>query len=324
MMQLFLLLFSLPAFAQEVVCTLPWLGDVTRALAPEAEITVLVPGTEDPHAFTPEEASTATLPRADLYVENGLGLEPWSERLLEEAGNPSILPGQSGYVQASEGIHRLEVPRGGTHTEGELHLEGNPHIWLDPLNIPTAADTIAAGLARVDPGNGEAYLERASALRQQIQVRTFGEDLVASVGGEALERVARGGQLQDFLKSKGLSDRLGGWLKEGASLRGTSVVFQHRSWAYFADRFGLRVVGYIEDRPGVAPSPADRDSLKTTMLFSGVRLIGVTAYDDGEPARALAEETGATMVTLPGDVGAVPEATDYYALIDTLLARMGG
>ncbi|MBW1877513.1 MAG: zinc ABC transporter substrate-binding protein [Deltaproteobacteria bacterium] len=323
MMSLLVLLLSLPALAQEVVCTLPWLGDVTRVLAPEAEITVLVQGTEDPHHLSPTPALTAKVGSADLYVENGLGLEPWSAALLDGAGNPGILPGQPGFVRASQGVTRLEVPSGATPATGDLHPEGNPHIWLDPLNVPIVADNIAAGLARIDPENGEAYVERAKTFRHEVQVRTYGEELVGSLGGDVLDGLARGGKLYDFLESKGLSDRLGGWLGEGAALRGRSMVFHHRSWAYFIDRFGLRVVDYIEVRPGIAPSAAHLDGVKMTIQFSGAKVIGVTSCYDDQHARVLAEETGATLVRLPGDVGGIPEVSDYYALIDTLVARLG-
>jgi zinc/manganese transport system substrate-binding protein len=253
-----------------------------------------------------------------------MNLELWSGRLLDGAGNPDIRPGRPGYVLASQGAPRLEVPTNLSRAQGDLHPDGNPHIWLDPLNAPLAADNIAAGLGRIDPANAEAYAERAAAFREAVYARTFGEDLVGFMGGDLLDRLARSGKLIEFLEAKGLSDRLGGWLAAAAPLRGQPVVFYHQSWAYFVSRFGLQVVGYVEDRPGIAPSAAHRDRLVAAMQSAGVHRVGVTVYYDDRLARVVGEAAGAAVVTLPGDVGATGDAGDWFALIDTLIASFGG
>lgn len=311
------------ALAVEVVATLPHLGAITREIAPEAQVTVLVRGTEDPHYLSPTPALMAKVGKADLYVENGLNLELWSERLLDGAGNPRIRPGQPGYVRSSDGVPRLEVPSDLTRAKGDLHPEGNPHIWTDPLNAPIIADNIAAGLARVDPANAATYAANAKAFRQKVYERMFGADLVAFMGGELLDRLERGKKLEPFLAQKGLTERLGGWLAAARPIRGKPIVFYHQSWAYFVDRFRPDVVGYVEDRPGIAPSAAHRDALAAAMRAKSCRLVEVTVYYDDRLARVLADQTGARVVRAPGDVGGVPEATDYFALIDTLIRLFG-
>lgn len=316
-LSLLLAVLSLPAHALEVVATLPWLGDLTTRLAPDATVTVLARGTEDPHYLSPTPALMAKVGKADLYIENGLNLELWSERLLDGAGNPKIRPGASGYVLATQGVPRLEVPTTLSRSQGDLHPEGNPHVWTDPLNVAIAADNIAAGLSRVDPANAAAYAQRAQAFRQQIYEALFGKDLVAFMGGASLDKLARSGRLVEFLQSKGLQGRLGGWL--GRAARGKKVVFYHQSWPYFVDRFGIDQVGIIEDRPGVAPSASHKDQLAAAMKAQGCTTIGITSYYSDRIARALAAETGATVVVLPGDVGGVPTATDYFSFMDTLV-----
>jgi len=321
MIAYFLLLSSV--FATEVVCTLPWLGDLTQRIAPDAEVTVLARAIEDPHYLSPTPALMAKVGRADLYVEVGLGLELWSERLLDGAGNPKIRVGQSGYVRATKGISPLQVPEQLTRAQGDLHPGGNPHVWLDPLNSIVAAKNISAGLSRVDPDNAADYAKRSAAFEAEVHRRVFGEDLVDFMGGELLDRLARSGKLMQFLESKGLTERLGGWLKAGSPLRGKSVVFYHQSWIYFVDRFGLEVTGYVEDRPGIAPSAAHRQELEAAMKSAGTGVIGVTSYYDDRLAGVLADKTGARVETLPGDVGGTAAATDYFALIDTLIAQVG-
>ncbi len=311
------------AHAMSVVCTLPTLGAIARRIAPDAEVTVLARGTEDPHYLSPTPALMAKVRQADLYIENGMNLELWSERLLDGAGNPDIRPGSRGYVRASDGVHRLEVPTQLTRAQGDLHPEGNPHVWLDPLNWLIIADNITAGLQRVDPAHADAYAKNAEAFKAEVLDRTFGHDLVAFMGGDLLVRLARSHKLVGFLEAKGLSDRLGGWMKAGASLRGRPVIFYHQSWAYFVDRFGLDVVGYIEDKPGISPSAAHKAELARAAKARGVQVIGVTSYYDTRLAEVLAEEIGAHVAILPGDVGGVPEATDPFALIDVLIQRLG-
>ena len=222
-----ILLLISEAAALDVVATLPWIGDVSQRVAPDATVLVLASGNEDPHRLSPTPALMAKVGQADVYAEVGLNLELWSERLLDGAGNPGIRPGAPGYVQVSEGVPRLEVPSELTRAQGDLHPEGNPHIWVDPLNVIVAADNLAAGFGRVDPANATVYADNAAAFRDEIHVRLFGEDLVVFMGGASLEKLARAGRLDEFLASKGLSDRLGGWLGEAS--RGADLVFYHQS-----------------------------------------------------------------------------------------------
>jgi zinc/manganese transport system substrate-binding protein len=315
-----LLLFSQAAQAVNVVCTLPWLGDLTQRIAPSASVDVLARGTEDPHFLSPTPALMARMKRADLYVENGLSLELWSERLLDGAGNPGIRPGQPGHVLATAGVPVLDVPASVSRSAGDVHPSGNPHVWLDPLNAAVAADNIASGLGRVDPDNAEQYAANAERLKIQIYERLFGADLVAFIGQRSLVKLARAGKLRSFLQSKGIEGRLGGWL--AAVPVGQQIVFYHPSWVYFVERFGLTQVAVIENRPGIAPSAAHKATVFRAMQQSGCSLIGITAYYSDRVAKALASETGAHLARLPGDVGGTPAATDYFTLMDTLISEV--
>jgi zinc/manganese transport system substrate-binding protein len=317
------LLFS-PAWAVDVVCTLPWLGAVTHEVAPDAQITVLARGTEDPHFLSPTPALMAKVAQADVYVENGLNLELWSERLIDGAGNPKIRPGANGYIKASDGVPRLEIPTNLSRSQGDMHPDGNPHIWSDPLNAAMGADNNAAGLGKVDAANAAKYTANAKAFHAKIDERLFGKDLVAFMGGDLLERMARTGKLQSFLDSKGLTPKLGGWLKTASTtLKGKPVVFYHQSWAYFIDRYGVNAVGYIEDRPGISPSASHRDELAATMKAKGCKTIVIDSYYDDRLAKVLGATAGATVVTVPGDVGGVPAATDYFTYMDYLVSHIG-
>lgn len=316
---LLVLLLVSRAFAVNVVATLPHLGDITKKIAPNAQVTTLARGTDDPHVLSPTPALMAKVSGADLYVENGLNLEIWSERLLDSAGNPKIRPGSPGYVRSTEGVTRLDVPTDITRAKGDLHPEGNPHVWTDPLNAPKIAENIAAGLARVDPANAATYQANAKAFTTQVQEHFFGADLVKFMGGDLLTRLEQSGKLDEFLAQKGLTARVGGWKKDGAALRGKPIVFYHQSWAYFVKRFGLDVVGYVEDKPGIPPTAAHRDQLLQIIKTRNVKVIEVTTYYDEKIPSLLAQQSGAKLVRVPGNVGGTPEATDYFAYISALV-----
>ncbi len=318
-MMTFFLAFVGKALALSVVCTLPHLGDIARRVAPAATVTTLARGTDDPHVLSPTPALIARVAAADLYVENGLNLELWSERLLDSAGNPRVRPGQPGYVLATAGVTRLEVPTDLSRAKGDLHPEGNPHAWKDPLNGIVVADNVAAGLSRVDPANAATYAANAKAFRKLVHERLYGTDLVGYMGGDTLAKLDLAGKLESFLASKGLASRLGGWKASGASLRGKPVVVYHAAWAYFVNRFGLRVVGYVEDRPGIPPTAAHRDELVATMKREGATLVEVTSYYDARVPTLLAQSVGGRVVVTPGDVGGTPAATDYLSFIDALV-----
>jgi len=312
-----ILLLISEAAALDVVATLPWIGDLSQRVAPEAKVLVLAGGNEDPHRLSPTPALMAKVGQADVYAEVGLSLELWSERLLDGAGNPNIRPGAPGYVRVSDGVPRLQVPTDLSRAQGDLHPEGNPHIWTDPLNAAIAADNLAAAFGRVDPANAGTYSANAEAFRSEVYVRLFGEELVVFMGGASLEKLARAGRLDEFLAEKGLSDKLGGWL--GEATRGQELVFYHPSWAYFVDRFAVDLVGTIEDKPGVPPTAAHKDQLAAAITREGVETIAITSYYPDRVAKALAEDAGASLVIVPSDVGGTAAATDYFALIDTLV-----
>lgn len=306
-----------------VVVTLPYLGEIVRRVAPDAEVSVLVSPNADPHFISPTPALMARVGAADLFVENGLSLELWTGRLLDGAGNPQIRVGGEGHVFASAGVVPMDLPTELTRANGDLHPGGNPHIWFDPLNWGIAAHNIATGLAAIEPASAQAYFERVEALKSDVWSALFGDDLTAYMGGELLEGLARSGELIAFLERRGLIDRLGGWMGRAVSFSGRPVVFYHPSWSYFIDRFGLTLVGTIENRPGVSPSAAHRTELASEMESSGVSFVGVGSYYDPRLAEILAEQTGATVHILPTDVGSTPGADDLFGFMSALIDAVG-
>jgi ABC-type Zn uptake system ZnuABC Zn-binding protein ZnuA len=103
------------------------------------------------------------------------------------------------------------------------------------------------------------------------------------------------------------------------SLKGKPIIFYHQSWAYFINRFGVKVVGFVEDRPGIPPTAAHRDELLALIKANNVKVIEVTSFYDPKIPNLLGQQTGAKVAVVAGDVGGTPQAGDYFAYIDSLL-----
>jgi ABC-type Zn uptake system ZnuABC Zn-binding protein ZnuA len=101
-----------------------------------------------------------------------------------------------------------------------------------------------------------------------------------------------------------------------APYRGVRVVTYHRSWSNFAERFGLDVIGFVEPRPGIPPTPAHTRDLVRDMLRQNVRIVIVEPYFDLRTPNAIARDAGALVVEMPPSVGGAKGADGYIALFD--------
>jgi ABC-type Zn uptake system ZnuABC Zn-binding protein ZnuA len=101
-----------------------------------------------------------------------------------------------------------------------------------------------------------------------------------------------------------------------APYAGTKVVTYHRSWPNFAKAFNLDVVGYLEPKPGIPPTPQHKLEIVNLIIAQKVPLILMEVYFDEKDPNFIASKTGAKVVVLPPSVGGIPEAKDYISLFD--------
>jgi ABC-type Zn uptake system ZnuABC Zn-binding protein ZnuA len=106
------------------------------------------------------------------------------------------------------------------------------------------------------------------------------------------------------------------WLSMMAPYKGTKMVTYHRSFPNFAERFGLDIIGYVEPRPGIPPTPQHTLDLMNEMKRQNVKLVLVEPYFDMKTPVAIGRETGAQVLVMPPSVGGVKEVTDYFKLFD--------
>src|SRR4030095_15879733 len=132
-------------------------------------VTSIATGYQNPHFVDPKPSYIINLSSADLFVTVGLDLETgWSPQLLASSRNNKIQKGAAGYVDASAGGNLLQVPSAVNRAEGDIHIYGNPHYCLDPLNGKVIARNIANGLERVDPANKAFYEANLQAFCKKV------------------------------------------------------------------------------------------------------------------------------------------------------------
>jgi zinc/manganese transport system substrate-binding protein len=93
------------------------------------------------------------------------------------------------------------------------------------------------------------------------------------------------------------------------------VVAWHTSWRYFAEFNGMNIVGFMEPKPGVPPSPSHLAGLIATMRRTGAKVIVMEPFYDRKTADLVASRVGGKVLVLPTSVGGVKGLNDYVALL---------
>ncbi len=208
----------------KVVTTVQDYAAIARDIGKDrVTVEAIVAGNADAHFIKPKPSYAIMLRDADLFVSTGLDLELWTPVIVNKAGNRKIIDGAEGYVSASHGVELLQKPASMDRSAGDVHIYGNPHITTSPLNITVVARNIATGLCKVDPEGCDAYKLNLDDFNDRIARRLYGDQLLETLGVEALDPLARSGRLVPFLDEHGLLGELGGWLGEAMPFRGQKL-----------------------------------------------------------------------------------------------------
>src|SRR5512134_773676 len=163
-----------PSAPLRVVTSLTTYGSIAREIVGDrGTVSSIAQGDEDPHFVQPKPSFVAILRDADLFVTTGLDLELWVPALLDRANNRKVSEGGPGYVTAYTGIHLLEVPTSLNRGQGDIHIDGNPHIHTDPVNAILIARNILTGLSRVSPSNAEYFKGREQDFERRVLEATM-------------------------------------------------------------------------------------------------------------------------------------------------------
>ena len=273
-----------PAFAAvKVIATTSDLASLAAEVGGDkVGVDSIAKGYQDPHFVEAKPSFVIKLHGADLLIAVGRELEiGWLPPLITQARNAKIQPGGPGYLDASQTVRILDIPTGQiTRAMGDVHPSGNPHYWLDPDNSKRIAKAIEGKLSAMDPANAAYYRQREA----------------------------------DFERRLDAADAR--WRAALAPYKGVKIVTYHRSWPNFVDHFGFDVIGYVEPKPGIPPSPSHTIDLIQEMKRQSVKIILVEPYFDLKTPNSIALNTGAQVVVLAPSVGAEKEITDYIKLFD--------
>ena len=274
---------SVQAAGLKVVTTTEDLASLSREVGGDRiSVESIAKGYQDPHFVEAKPSFILKLHSADLLVVVGRDLEiGWLPPLLQQSRNEKVQPGSRGYLDASLTVKILDIPQGQiTRAMGDVHPMGNPHYWLDPDNGRRIAQAILTKLSELQPADAAFFAQRFA----------------------------------DFDKRLGAAEK--GWDVAMGPYKGTKVVTYHRSWPNFVERFGLDVIGYVEPKPGIPPSPQHTIDLIGEMKKLKVTIILVEPYFDLKTPQSVARETGGQVVVLSPSVGGVKEAPDYIQLFN--------
>src|SRR6202140_2112304 len=245
-------------------------------------------GYQDPHFVEAKPSFLLKLRQADLLIIVGLQLEiGWLPPLITQSGNARIQVGANGYLDASQIAEILEIPTGVvTRAMGDVHPLGNPHYWLDPDNGRRVARGIAQKLGDLDPADNSYFQER----------------------------------FQDFDKRLTAAEQK--WDAEMAPYHGRKLVTYHNSFTNFGKHFHLNVIGYVEPRPGIPPTPSHTFELIGLMKRENCKLVLVEPYFDLKTPNSIGAATGAKVVVYLPSVGGEKQVTNYFQLFDYDIALL--
>lgn len=282
-------LAAAPALAKlKVVTTTQDPGAIAMAIGGDrVEVTSLCKGHQDPHFLDAKPSYMLAVNKADLLIAIGLELEvAWLPPLQNGARNPRVMPGSPGYLDLGTLITPLEVGGSGDRAEGDVHPRGNPHYWLDPENGRAMARGIAARLSQLDPAGAALFAANLKAFE-------------ATLDAKEVE-----------------------WARRLAPLAGKPIITFHKSWPYFAARYRLPVVAFVEPKPGVPPTAQHVVQVIQTAREQGVKIVLMEIFYDKRSAQQVAEHSGARVVAVPNMVAGDERAKSYFDLLDLIVAEV--
>ncbi len=253
----------------------------------QANVTVSIPNGLDPHEYFPSPKDIEAINKAELVVQNGLGLEANFQSYMDSARNAGVkFFTASDYITVRFIEDHKEIE---THEieHGHEHEGADPHLWMDPLamkNIVTALGVVLENDLNLDVS------AQATALETRL------EEL--------------NNQITEILSVIPVGNRL--------------LVTGHESMGYFTERYGFTTIGVIIPSLSsqAAASAADMAALKQVILDNHVKAIFTELGTPSNVAETIGRETGAEVVMLSAAI--LPEDGSYFTFLTGIANTVAG
>ncbi len=284
LMILFLMIISSCAYGEvKAVATTTIIYDLVKNIGGDkVDVDYLCRGNQDPHFLEVMPSYMLKLRSADLVFKVGLDLEKWLPQLIDGSRNSNIH-----VIDLSQDIEKKEIPSTKMDARyGDVHPYGNPHYYLDPLDVKIMAEEIYNALAAQDPGNSSYYQKN----------------------------------YDNYIKV--LDAKIDEWDKKMEKVKGTPIVFFHSSWIYFADQYGIKIAGYVEPKPGIPPSPSHNAEIINIIKKSGVKLIVMENYYSDSAPNQIAGITGVKVIKVPVGVFGLDGIDSYFKMMDYIVNQV--
>jgi zinc/manganese transport system substrate-binding protein len=279
-----------------IAATTPILGAVVReALGDGAEVRVIMPNGSDPHEWRPSAKDVAALQEADLVIENGLDLEEGLGKAVAQArkgGTPVFtamdhvtVRQQDDEPDAGDGDDEHGHGDEPSGHDDDGHGAGDPHFWTDPAQVRSVTLALP-GAVKKATGVDVSVTSRQAARQLAAVDRAIAKDVAAIPKGSR------------------------------------NLVTGHESLGYFADRYGLQVVGAVT--PSLSSqgqvSAAHLAALEAAMRKAGVKVLFTETGLPDAVSDAVVKETGATVVEVGTEV--LPADGSYMTYIKEMGRRI--
>jgi zinc/manganese transport system substrate-binding protein len=266
-----------------VVATTTSIYDLVKEVGGDkVKVDYLCRGDQDPHFLEVMPSYMLKLRKADLVMEIGLDIEKWLPQLIDGSRNTDLK-----LIDLSADIEKKEVPTTKPDaSQGDVHPYGNPHYWLDPENIKIMANEITDALTNASPGDASYFKKN----------------------------------LDNYLSA--MDKKIAAWKKEMEKLKGKPIVTFHSSWIYFADRFGLKVVGHVEPKPGIPPTPSHNAELIQIIKNSGAKIILMENYYSDNAPNQISRLTGAKVIKVPVEPYGINNVNSYIQMMDYIIDQL--
>jgi zinc/manganese transport system substrate-binding protein len=267
----------------KVVASTTVIYDLVKEIGKE-KVTVdyIARGDQDPHFVEVLPSYMLKLRNADLFFRIGMGLEMWSNQLIDGSRNSKLK-----VIDLSTDIEKKEIPTFKADASyGDVHPFGNPHYWLDPHNVKVMAKEIYEALSG-ESSKDENYFKK---------------------------------NYEDFQSR--LDKKIEEWTDKMSSVKGKPFLFFHASWVYFAERFGIRTAGFVEPKPGISPSPSHNAELVQIIKSKGIKIIVMENFYSDSAPNQLAQLTGVKVVKVPTAVYGLKSINSYIDMMDYIVNQI--